>query len=646
MIWRVDGLPRLLDVVAAYSLTDGGYRLIKRLAGGSARERRLRTASLIAFAVGLIFALWFLIGDPLSSVQNLAADAQARKQDGSPAVVIIAIDEEALEENLRIEQWPRTLHATAIENLSEAGARVIIYDILFADPSSDPSEDAALASAIEEADNVVLAAAGQGTPSLDAEGAVFDSLVLPLDEFAAGATVAGANLITGDDGKVRHVPMRVRAVEGRELPSMSLAGVYRQLLSEPPDEIPIEDGKLVLLEGMPFERTVPLEDGDVMRINYVGGSDRFQTIGFQRVLEGDFDPALVANNIVIVGLAATAADVHSVPLLGKAHGVEVQANAMDTILRERFLTLVGDGVTFGIMLLFVLLAALIVPRVRLAFTLAGVIGVIVVYVVIGNLMYNSGKVIDFVNPPVALALATVSALGYREAAQRASQRETQDLFGRYVSPQVARELIERADQGELQLGGELREVTILFGDIRGFTPLSTRLAPQELVALLNKHFDVIVSRIMENGGIVNKFAGDAVMALWNAPEDQPDHALLACRAAMQAQEDLIALDDSGPVVRWGFGINTGTVVAGNVGSGRRQEYTVIGDPVNRAARLCGIAPAGEVWIGDATYELIAGRIGSEPLPPQTIKGIDTPVHPHRLEGSIPAEPARLEVSER
>lgn len=617
--------------------------MIRRLVGGSARERRLRTASFIAFSVGLAFALWFLVGDPLASVQNLAADAQARKGDGTPAVVIIAIDEEALAENQRIEQWSRTLHARAIENLSDAGARAIVYDVLFADPSSDASQDAVLASAIGDAGNVILAAAGQGTPSLGDDGALFDSLVLPLDEFAANATVAGANLITDDDGDVRHVPMTIRAVDGPEFPSMSLAAVYKQLLSEPPDSVPVEGDNLVLLEGMPFERTIPLEDGHTMRVNYVGGSDRFQTIGFQRVLEGDFDPSAVANNIAIVGLAATAADVHSVPLLGRAHGVEVQANAIDTILRERFLTLVGDGVTFGVMMLFVLAAALIVPRWRLALTLVGVIGVIVVYVVIGNLMYNSGTVIDFVNPPVALTLAAVSALGYREVAQRASQRETQDLFGRYVSPQVARELINRADQGELQLGGELREVTILFGDIRGFTPLSTKMAPQDLVSLLNRHFDVIVSRIMENGGIVNKFAGDAVMALWNAPEDQPDHALLACRAAMQAQEDLIALDGSGPVVRWGFGINTGTVVAGNIGSGKRQEYTVIGDPVNRAARLCGIAPAGEVWIGDPTYEQVKGRIGTEPLPPQNIKGIDTPVHPHRLEGTIPASPELMEV---
>jgi adenylate cyclase len=618
--------------------------LIKRLMGGSARERRIRTASAIAFAVGLLFALWFLLLDPLASVQRLAGDAQARKQDGSNVVVIVGIDEESLDRHGRIQDRDRATYAQAIDNLAVAGASVIVVDILFADVSAvDDAGDAvaaegdlALADSIERSGNVILAAAGQGTPELTAEGAIFNQIVPPTDRFvSAGATVAAANLLSDDDGRVRTLPLAIHDPDGNELPSMSLAATYMQFGRDVPDPIPFEDGELEL-----FGRTVPLEEGDVMRINYVGGLDRFAFLQFEDAFDGNFDPSIVDGKIVLIGLVATAADVHSVPLLGNAHGIEVQANVLDTILRDRFLTLTSDGVTFSVMMLFVVVAALFVPRWRLAFTVAGVIGVIVVYVIIGNLLYNSGRVIDFVNPPVALAIASVSALAYREVAQRAGQRETQDLFGRYVSPQVARELIERADQGDLQLGGELREVTVLFGDIRGFTPLSTQMPPQELVNLLNSHFDVIITRIMENGGIVNKFAGDAVMALWNAPEDQPDHALLACRAAMQAQQDLVSLDAAGPVVRWGFGINTGTVVAGNVGSGRRQEYTVIGDPVNRAARLCGIAPAGEVWIGQPTYELVEGLVNTEPLPPQTIKGIDTPVHPHRLEGPIPAVPVQ------
>ena len=606
--------------------------MIRRLLGDSTRERRLRTATAIALAIGVLFALWVLVLNPLESLQRLAADAQARTQAGSQNVVIVAIDEEALERHGRLSEWPRTLHAKAIKSLSDAGANVVIYDLLFADRSADTEADDALAESIGELGSVVLAAAGQGVPSLEDEGAVYQAILEPTARLAgSGATVAGANLINGDDGRVRHVPLSIRDQEGVEIPAMSLAAVYLQFGRTPPSPIPFDGGSLDL-----FGRTVPLEDGRTMRINYVGGSDRFTTIPFNEVLDGTFDPMLVGGKVVIVGLLATAADVHSVPLLGSAHGVEVQANVLDTLFAARFLTPVAGWVTFLTTVVLVAAAAVVVPRWRLLFTFIGVIAVIGVYVVVGNLLYSGGQIIDFVDPPLALLVATMAALSYREVSQRATQRETQDLFGRYVSPQVAHELLERADHGTLELGGELREVTVLFGDIRGFTPLSTRIPPGELVELLNRHFGVIIARIMENGGIVNKFAGDAVMALWNAPEDQPDHALLACRAAMQAMDDLMSLEEEGPVVRWGFGINTGVTLAGNVGSGQRQEYTVIGDPVNRAARLCGIAPEGEIYIGQNTQDLIEGEIETDPLPPRTIKGIDTPVHPHRIHRANPA----------
>ena len=612
--------------------------MIRRLLGDSTRERRLRTASAIALAIGVLFAIWVLVLDPLESLQRLAADAQARTQDGAPNVVIVAIDEDALDRNGRLSEWSRTLHSEAIDNLSDAGANVIIYDLLFADRSADPDDDTSVASAIRVAHddspptNVIMAAAGQGAPSLEDRGAVYESIVGPTAELAgSGVTVAAANLIKGDDGRVRHLPLAILDAEGSELPSMVLAAMYLVRFRDPPQPIPFDGNSLDL-----FGRSVPLEDGRTMRINYVGGSDRFTTIPFNDVLDGTFDPGLVDGKVAIVGLLATAADVHSVPLLGSAHGVEVHANALDTLFTARFLTPVGDWVTFLTTVLFAAAAAVVVPRWRLLFAFGGAAGIIVAYVLIGNLLYNGGQIIDFVDPPLALLVATVAGLSYREVSLRASQRETQDLFGRYVSPQVAHELLERADHGTLELGGELREVTVLFADIRGFTPLSTRLPPQELVELLNRHFGVIIAQIMENGGIVNKFAGDAVMALWNAPEDQPDHALLACRAAMQAMDDLMSLEEEGPVVRWGFGINTGVTLAGNVGSGQRQEYTVIGDPVNRAARLCGIAPEGEIYIGQNTQDLIEGRIETDPLPPRTIKGIDTPVHPHRIHRTNPA----------
>jgi len=238
--------------------------------------------------------------------------------------------------------------------------------------------------------------------------------------------------------------------------------------------------------------------------------------------------------------------------------------------------------------------------------------------------------VDFVDPPAALTVTMIAVLVYRVLTERAAQQEVAELFGRYVSPEISQELMQRCDQGELQLGGELPEVTVLFADIRGFTTLSETMTPSQLVGLLNRLFEVIISSIWENGGIVNKFLGDAVMAFWNAPGQQPDHAFMACRAAISAQADLEVLAQSGPAARFGFGINTGSALAGNVGTAGRLEYTVIGEPVNTAARLSQAAGGDEIWIGEGTHRLVQGRIEAEELPPQYLKGMAGPVTVYRL----------------
>jgi adenylate cyclase len=324
-------------------------------------------------------------------------------------------------------------------------------------------------------------------------------------------------------------------------------------------------------------------------------------------------------------------------LIGRADGVEIHANALDTLFRARFLEPVGSSVTLVTAVLFVLAAGFALPRWRpkhtVAFALApatAFLAVAIGYAVLGIFTFRQGHIVDFVDPPAALAVTMLVSLVHRVLTERASRQEVAELFGRYVSPEIAQELMQRSDQGDLQLGGELREVTVLFADIRGFTALSETMAPSQLVGLLNRLFGVIVASIWQNGGIVNKFLGDAVVAFWNAPGQQPDHAFMACRAAMAAQAELEALTPSGPVVRFGFGINTGSALAGNVGTAGRLEYTVIGETVNTASRLSQAAGGGEIWIGEGTHKLVYGRIEVEELPPQHLKGMAGPVTVYRL----------------
>jgi adenylate cyclase len=226
-----------------------------------------------------------------------------------------------------------------------------------------------------------------------------------------------------------------------------------------------------------------------------------------------------------------------------------------------------------------------------------------------------------------------AGLVYRVYSERAAHQEVTELFGRHVSREVAAELVRQADRGEFRLGGELREVTVLFADIRGFTTLSGGMAPTVLVGLLNDRFQVVVDSVIRHGGIVNKFVGDAVMAFWNAPMSQPDHAWHACMAAMEALDQLDRLPAFEPPIRFGFGVNSGTALAGNVGSSGRFEYTMMGENVNTASRLSGAAGGGEVWIGEGTFQELKGRIGVEPLPPQQLKGMIAPIAVYRLRRS-------------
>jgi len=188
--------------------------------------------------------------------------------------------------------------------------------------------------------------------------------------------------------------------------------------------------------------------------------------------------------------------------------------------------------------------------------------------------------------------------------EQSDKRFVKELFGRYISPQIAKEIMSRADAGELRLGGEQREVSVLFADIRNFTQISEQLSPEDIVKMLNTYLSVIADAVVQHNGIVNKFAGDSIMAVWNAPQPQPEHALLAVKAAWEAQQKVAELKQSDSQlfpVQFGIGINTGEALAGNVGSAGRTEYTVIGDSVNTASRICSSTPGGEVWIGAETY---------------------------------------------
>jgi adenylate cyclase len=601
------------------------------------RQRRLLANTAILLTLGIIFALITLsspFGSLLWTLQHTLADQLFLPVSASPNIVIVTIDDATLEAvGKRLSEWPRSLHAQAIENLSQAGAGVIGFDILFAE-TSDPDEDAALAEAMMEAGNVVQPILGtQGTVS-EGKVKVFQSFLQPNPVFySASATVGHANVLPDPDGKVRRLPLIIEDTQGESYPALSLAVLHTFNPLIFPENYTVQDGAIQLPD-----RAIPVDASNSMLINYVGKPGAFTRISYQDVIEGNFDPDLVKHKIVLIGVTAVGeADYWVTPVSGeKMFGVEIHANAIDTILRERFLREAGHTSTLLIILLLVGITSLSLPRFKLRWGILLVIALILAYLVLAVFIYYwKGYIMNLIYPPLGLLLIYVASIICRIATERIDKREVKDLFGKYVSPQVAGEILRLSDAEELKLGGEQYEVTVLFLDIRGFTRLSEQMSPEGVVNMLNKYFSVIIARILANDGMINKFAGDSIMAIWNAPQSQPKHALMAVRAAIESQKFITEMQQREPDLpqaQFGFGINTGPAIAGNVGSTGRMEYTVIGDAVNLASRICGATPGGKTWISEQTYEQVKGEISATVIGPQQFKGKEKPVTIYQVEG--------------
>jgi adenylate cyclase len=606
--------------------------LVAALRGRSRREARRRMAALLIVVVTVVFSLFVWGVEPFQTWEWGLSDRLFRDQDASPNIVVAGIDEETLATYGRLGEWPRSLHADALENLQEAEAKGVAMDILFVEESE---EDEELARAISGMP-VILATAPLNRLESDEGPPAFETVLAPPASLqAADPYLAHAHFPEDSDGVARRVPLVIRDADGREYPSLSLTALYLFFPQEPPEQLPLGDGSLDVLG-----REVPLGESASMRINFVGGADRFTLLSYSEVISGQFDPAVVRNKVVLVGETASGTgDRHQTPVASAPlPGLYLHANALDTLLRARFLQEVGGVGTLLSMLALGAIAALTLPRVNLRWGLVVTLVLAFAYALSVWTAFDRGWVLAMLNPLVLVALVFVVNLAHRVTSEAMARREVRDLFGRYISHEVATELVERADRGDLRLGGELRQITVLFADLRGFTSLSERRSASDVVDYLNRCFGVIIGHVVAHRGMVNKFGGDAIVALWNAPQECPDHALEACRAAVASVEELSRLAEPDPSLagaRFGFGINTGEAVVGNVGSLGRLEYTAIGDSVNLAARICGVAPGGEVWIGPATQELVAERISTEDLGSFSLKGKEEAVPLFRLRPSSP-----------
>ena len=530
-------------------------------------------------------------------------------------ITIVGIDEPSFASIGRQWPWPRSVYARLVDALAREGAILIALDLQFSEADrGGPAEDEALAEAIRRAGNVVLAADMVYTETAHAaEWMRVDPLPIYRE---AGAVPGFASILLERDGIPRRMPREADAF-WREIARKLAAAIPDVHIQEPRPEA---------------------------MIRYAGPVQTFQYVSFYQALDpSKLPPGIFKDQVVIVcrhvraspepGVAVP--DVFTTPFTASTGwytpGGEIHANILETALRGDELEPVAPEWTAALVVALVALCAALMRRWR------PLVGAAIVVVVVGGLVAADWALFTRMNlwlPVGAPIAAVVLVYGFYGLlaflAERRRRTELRRAFSLYVSPEVVDHVM--ANPGRLMLGGERRDVTLLFTDLKGFTTLSEQLGADQVTRILQLHFTGATGIVKQNRGTVVSFIGDAVFAMWGAPLDDADHALHAVRAAIEMQADIARLrtelEAQGlPPIAMRIGIHTANVVVGNMGSGDRFQYTAMGDGVNLASRLEGVNKmyGTGILVSGAVAALVGERIRLRPVDRVVVKGKTEPV---------------------
>lgn len=554
--------------------------------------------------------------------RTLADSMYQRRQGTDERIVIVGIDEKALETLGPFQTWKRDVIAEVLEYLNqseETRPAVIGVDVLFAG-ETEPDQDRRLAEAAALGGNVVTAVAAQFGSRVEAgqQGNLYmdDFAVLSLDlpyPALREKTLQGhINAMYDEDGIMRHSLLEIEGPDGSRYPlfARTIAGMYRKW------------------EGKDDIKDPPVNGRGFWYLNYSGKpGDYSESISVADLLSGEVPAEYFAGRIVLIGpYAAGLADSYTTAAdhARSMYGVEIQANAIHALLEEDYKTEVRDGPQLVVLFVILFLSAVWFQRKKIL--LSGSVWLLAVggYLVLCKAAYERGLVLRVLFIPLGLTVFYIIfvAVNYMQAALE--KRQMMVTFKRYVAPEIVDEII-RQGTDSLGLGGRLCEIAVLFVDIRGFTSMSEILKPHQVVEILNSYLTLTASCIMKHGGTLDKFIGDAAMAFWGAPLPQEDFVMNAVRTAVAMAEGAKALsveleERFGRTVSFGIGIHVGPAIVGNVGAEERMDYTAIGDTVNTASRLESNAPGGTIYISRAVADALGSRIRTEPVGTLKLKG--------------------------
>ncbi len=617
----------------------------------------------IGLAAGLVSLLALQLGW-LGSLEGPAwawrAQFFSRRENLSPQVRLILLDQASLDwaqrENGWGWPWPREVYGAISAFCKRGGAGAFCLDMLLTEPSFyGVSDDEAMVESLKSgAPTVLTVAAGVSRdtwPEYAARPAVktgmsemteYTSMVFPVPEVTAGAAALGHVAgVPDDDGIFRRLSPFCR-FDGVEIPVLGLAG----WLTTRGESVAVEASPGQLRVG---DKTIALDDKGNAILRFKGSGGMPEAVSAAAVVQSELrlregerpvlQPEMFKGCYVFMGCSAPALlDLRPVPVNSKCPGVVVHATFLDNLLTNSFIAEAAVPMVVAGILATAIAAALSLTYGG-RWWQAGPLSVVWLGtpVLVGFVAYGRGFWWPMVAHETAVGLGLVGALTANYWAEGRQKAFIKQAFRHYLSGDVIEKILR--DPKHLQLGGEKRELTIMFTDLAGFSSFSEKLGPVALTSLLNDYLSEMTDIILEEGGTLDKYEGDAIIAFWNAPLEQSNHAVRACRAALRCQRRLAELRDqyrqcTGADLRMRVGLNTGEVVVGNMGSRKRFNYTILGDAANLASRLEGANKAfgTEMMVSESTWRLACGEFSGRKLADLRVVGRKSAVPVYELSG--------------
>lgn len=615
----------------------------------------------------------FRLRDPSQKPRKLEGGAQIYKKNprAHNDIMIVGIDKDTIrtlgDEGI-IWPFPWSVHARVARYLSSGNPNTIFFDIMFLDHKK---EEKILADAFKDSGKIFvdfqfehsegdvkfndieerMEILNKTTFEVDSDDDQYpwvEEAVPPTPLISRSVAGLGyANVRPDADHVNRRLPLIIK-YKGRYYPSIDLVVLMNYYGIEKKD-VEIQIGEYIKLKNLNPEKMtkpnpekeikIPIDDHGFMDINFIGSHGSFSSVPYYYFnQDGKIEGDSFKNKIILIAaysVSGVAMDTHDSPY-GTLFGIEHHANAINTVLQQDFLKKLTTKQNLIIMLAIALMFGFFLPRLRIVFSISIAVGTIFIYSLLSYILFDVSNIIIAFTPVMTQTIASFTfIIAIRILTEQKEKKYIRSTFSKFVSKSVVDDLLKHPEK--IKLGGEEKILTVLFSDIRGFTSISEKLTPEELVEHLNEYLQAMTDIVIKYNGTLDKYVGDEIMAFWGAPIAQDDHHLLACRAALEMMSVLHRLNTNWenigkPPLDIGIGVNTGAMVVGNMGSNSRMDYTLMGDNVNLGARLEGTNKVYKthVIISEFTYSYVKDNVFVRELDLIRVKGKEKPVKIYEL----------------